>query len=86
MLHAVHRFEKRRLPREVLLHLGLYARHIVRMHELVPVQHDVLAVGPVTEHGPPAARQRNALGFAIEVPYAVIGGGRNQRIALVHFC
>ncbi len=84
MPHPVHRFEERRVARKMLAHFRLHARHIIGMDELIPIQHDLLAFVVVSEHSFPSPGQIDALGFAIEVPDAVIGRCRNELVALVH--
>ncbi len=78
----MHGLEKRRLALEVLAHARLHARHVVRVHEVVPVEQHVLVVLVVTEHLLPAPRQVDALGQPVEIPDAVVRGHRNQLVAL----
>ena len=69
----------------MLTHTHLYARDVIRMHEVVPVEYHVLVVRVVPKHGLPAARQIDALGITVEIPDTVVRGHGNQRITLLQF-
>ena len=52
--HAVHTLEELRLAVQVLAHFCLHARHIVGMHQSVPVRRHIFVVLVITKHRFPA--------------------------------
>ena len=79
----MHRLEERRLSFQVFTHLALHARHVIRVHQRVPVERDIVVIDIIAKHGLPARGQLDAFGLAVEVPDAVIGGHVDKLAALV---
>ena len=82
VLHAVSRLEVRRLPLQVPAHDRLDTSHVIRVHEVVPVDFDAFLIERIAQHAPPARRQLQLLLHTIEVPYAVIRGSRDELVLL----
>ena len=83
VLHTMNGFKKRRLTCKMFTHLRLHACDVVRMHEAIPIEYDILVIGVITKHGFPASRQVNALGIAVKIPDAIIRGHRDQRVTFL---